>query len=401
MDERNIDLRDAVPPTPELCRNAVLHAASTYTEEQKMRRPYKLILVVAVITALLCGTVALAIANYYSVRDYVAYGMTSESFENAIVPVEKKKSSNGITFTLGDAVFDGRMLAFTVDLSAEENAESKYIMVSLDAYDGDKQLNSGFAASGFDYGTGLIYPYLETSYSHKLPNQFGVTANMTEPVVASEITWRFKVYMLKPLGQLVQQPWVAEQFRGNLMNTLREMQSRGEIAVYGGRSIADYLEAIGTGPWGGRQINSVLDTGMFEMVNTLEFEFSTPVLETENLMPNETFRMDGYTITVKSITTSLMQVDYELEAYFDEPKKGERDLEQFWYPFDQNGERLLVESVTVSLGEDKRTCTITGNARRISDQPLTEITFSTERVRYIGQYEVEPYKETFTVKLVK
>lgn len=42
MDERKkINLREAFPETPEMCREAVLQAVSSYREEEKMKRSYR------------------------------------------------------------------------------------------------------------------------------------------------------------------------------------------------------------------------------------------------------------------------------------------------------------------------------------------------------------------------
>ena len=115
-----LNLSGAFPKTPEICRLAVLNAVCSYREEKKMKRPFVMAIAVILILALLGGT-ALALVNYYSVRDAVANGTPSKEFEENIIPIEQHKSAQGITVSLGDAVFDGSTLAATIELAHEEN----------------------------------------------------------------------------------------------------------------------------------------------------------------------------------------------------------------------------------------------------------------------------------------
>ena len=394
------ELWDAIPDTPDMCRDAVLHAVSTYREGRDVRRTYRVVFAVVLVLALLCGS-AYALVNHYSVREYVAQGKNSEDFENAIVPVERTMMSNGITFTLGDAVFDGKTLGFTMDMSAADHAESIYILTDLEAYEGDKQLClDDYSAEGFDYCWGLLYPYMKTEYSHELPNRFGVSAKVEEATVGAEITWRFRLQLLKPKGKLVNQDWYDEnQSFAQWKAVAQEMQKMGEIAVYGGRSLADYLDALGVGSREGQVIDMVLETGMFDHVDTIAFEFDTLVPERENLAPEESFRMDGYTITVKSLTTSMMNVEYELEVYYDEPQHSEHNLEQGWRLYDQNGEMLMLQRIEYALAEDKRTCCVKGSFMRISDEPLTELIFSLARVRTFDRENTQADTPFFIVQI--
>jgi len=158
MDQRNdIDLRGAIPETPEMCRDAVLQAVSTYREERYMRKPYKVVLMAAVIVMLLCST-AFALVHFYSVRDYLADGQPSAALEEAIVPLETTATSNGLSFTLGDAVFDGQDLVFTMTMAAEEEASPLYVYPTLRGFSGDRELNGDY--SGFDmaYNFGFLLP---------------------------------------------------------------------------------------------------------------------------------------------------------------------------------------------------------------------------------------------------
>ena len=71
-----------------------------------------------------------------------------------------------------------------------------------------------------------------------------------------------------------------------------------------------------------------------------------------------------------------MQVNYELEAVYDEPQPSEHDLVQSYVLIDQEGNVMPWRSSTWSLAEDDRTCKVWGSVERITDAPLTEITFT-------------------------
>ena len=117
-------------------------------------------------------------------------------------------------------------------------------------------------------------------------------------------------------------------------------------------------------------------SGLFELVDTVVFEFSTEVSDGQNLVSETVHVFDGYTVTVKSVTTSFMQVNYELEAVYDEPQASEHDLVQSYVLTDQDGNVMSGRSSSWSLAEDGRTCTVWGSVERITDVPLTEITFT-------------------------
>ncbi|MBQ8312831.1 MAG: DUF4179 domain-containing protein [Clostridia bacterium] len=404
MDKRkDIDLRSAIPETPDMCRDAVLQAVSTYREERTMRRPYKMILAAALVLALLCGT-AYAIANYYSVREYVALGKTSEAFENAIVPLEKAITVNGVTVTLGDAVFDGREMGLTMSMEAEEGAESLYFLPQIEAFSGEKRLElNDYKAEGMDAYWGMLYPYMTTAVDYMLPSRFGFSAEVQDVPTGGEVTWRYTLHVLKPVGKLVEQClWDDEkETYEQWEQSLRDLHAQGEISVLAGYSLTDYLTALNVSGQDSIKTDRIVETGAFEKLDTIVFEFTTPVPERTSIVPDETYQLEGYIIKVKSITVGMMQVDYELEACYDAPQPNEHELEQSWALYDQNGTELRFKSGGWSLAEDKVTCKVTGSASRISDEPLTAITFRLDHDFTIDPDDTAEDMPFFIVQLTK
>lgn len=400
MDERNIDLRDAVPQTPEMCREAVLQAVSTYREERSMRRMYKVILVAALVLALLCGT-AFAIANLYSVREYVAQGKTSEAFENAVVPLEQSVTTNGLTFALGDAVFDGTNLAFTMNLSALEDAAPMYIYPSLSATAEGRPVDVEYLGFDMAYDIGFLVPSTDDRYP--LPGYCGVEAELTDADAAGDITWRYTLQVYKPLAPLVEIRECGEnESYEEWQKYLCDVKADGKIAVSYGTGIGDYLDAVEPREGEERTFGQrMVDSGMFELADTIVFEFTTPMPVERKINSGDTFSFDGYTVAVKSIAESFMQVHYTLEVRFDEPQASEHDLEFFYTLSDQDGKEMNWSSAGLTLSEDGMTAIVEGSIKRISDEPLTAITFTLDHNMTIDQNDTAEDMPSFTVELVK
>lgn len=131
--ERNMNLRDAIPQTPDMCKKAVLHATSMYQEEQAMRRPYKVILVVAIVVILLCGTVALAASGWNVLRflqladDHLSSGMV----EN----VSAQAAAGNCSIQVDSVVTDGKFLAF--DWTVQNDDVTKPVYIQVDSFTGN------------------------------------------------------------------------------------------------------------------------------------------------------------------------------------------------------------------------------------------------------------------------
>ena len=405
--QHDIDLRAAIPATPDFCREAVLQAVRTYREERAMRRPYKMILATALALMLLCGT-AFAIVNHYSVRDYVADGKPSVAFVEAIVPLETTATACGLSFTLGDAVFDGKDLAFTLTMAAGDGASPLYVAPKLQAFCGGRELEVDHGGFGGAYDFGFLLPSTDPGYA--LAADQGVNASLFNDTADGPVTWRYTLTLYRPTGELVDvsdwQP-AAESFAA-FEDRVRALHAEGRIGCSYGVDITDYLDAVASSPIDGtgRALYTTFDerlmsTGMFEVADTITFEFTTAVPEKVSLTGPATFDFDGYTVTVKSITQSFLQVNYVLEVIYDAPQPSEHHLEQFYALTDQNGSELAWRASMLDLADDGVTVTVTGSVTRISDEPLTAITFTLDHRMTIDQNDTAEDMPAFTVELSK
>lgn len=383
-----INLRDAFSPTPDMCRDAVLHAVSTYREERRMKKTYVTILAAA-LALLLIGGAAFALVNYYSVRDYIAEGTPSQQFEENITAVEQTKSSHGLAFTLGDAVFDGSRLAAAMNFEADDSAKTLFIYPVLEAWQGDQILDSFATFNGSAEGS--LFPYLTEGAPRT--RELGISAEIYDELSVGDVQWKLSVYLydilwpIEVIEQSADGDWRApeeEVFREYFLN---------QKLLSGGQSLSFMESAIRTKDpkWlerspicanGNSFPEMMVNAGAFALADTITFDFTTAQPEAIELAKGQVFHFDEYDVEVKSITQTFMQVDYELELrYHEHPgeienrKVYEMSLENAFTMFDQDGNELKWLAGGSDLEDDLVTVHVTASFQRISDEPLTSLTF--------------------------
>ncbi len=346
---QDIDLQSAIPDTPKMCREAVLHAVGTYQEKGKRRVSYQVILAAALLTLLLGGT-AFAIVNHFSVREYVAFEKGGAAFEKRIVPLGQEVTSNNLTISLGDAVFDGRSLSFTMGVQTENGAEPLYVLPMLEAFSGETQLKlDDYNAQGFDCEWGFLYP--DTGAD----NRYGLTAELREVPSGQNVTWRYTLHVFRPEGEAIE--------------AMKSGSRNG--------SLGDYLSALGVGGERWMLPDMIAETGLFSKADTIVFEFTMPVPERISVYPESAYGFDGYEVAVKSVSVSFLQIEYELAIRFDKPYTGlEEELPYRYELTDQEGAVLQALHSGLNLADDRMSCKVSGSVRRIADTPLTELTFT-------------------------
>ncbi len=381
------ELHTAFPPTPDFCREAVLRATGTYREEKHMRKSCKLILAAAMVIALLCGT-AYAVVNYYSVRDYVGKGQTSAAFEENIVPLEQSAESHGVAVTLGDAIFDGKHLAMTMNITAPENAEPLLIVPELTAWRGEEQLDAELTAfalrytmDGQEYGfnqyqEGVFVPPLEISaYEGEGVDRMALEACLS-CAPEGEVDWRYTIHIFEPLGEFVKVFLIGEESETyNLwMDSLRLMHSRGQIAVASGACRLDAYVKANAAEEDQPCHRFYEEDPLFEKVDAVTFEFTTPVVELPRLAVGESFTFDRMNVSVRNLTQSVMRVEFELGVLCDSRQLARALIYRNAKVCDQDGRELPVQNLTYTL-EDDKCFAVSGYLTRVSDEPLTALTF--------------------------
>ena len=376
--EEEFRLDSAFRDTPEECRQAVLKAVSAYREEDKMKRPLILIAAIVLTLALLFGT-ALALVSYYSVRDSVAGGAPSQAFEENIIPLGNSQTAQGLTVTLGDAVFDGSHLDFTVQLAAPEDAQPLLLVPALSGSCPGQPLDIDYHAGHLAALTdGFLYP--STSEAHPARDTFTVSAEYDGDEPVGTVEWQYTLHLLRPKWEIVQAAPIYgwQVYEAAFLQAWRQ----GKIMVVDGQSVTAYADAIAdsvitddhrfNGPF---LLEVLLGSGAFEEVDVLTFTFSTAVPQVRQMKGNSVFSFDGYQVRVKKITTSFMRVNYALEILLERPFGEEYSLDFTYDVYDQNGEALPWKSSMQSYSPDRSTVTASGSVEYISDAPLTALQF--------------------------
>lgn len=306
MDERNIDLRDAVPPTPDLCRNAVLHAVSTYTEEQKMRRPYKVILVVAVVVALLCGTVALA-ASGWNVLRFLQLSdnhMSNELVEN----VSAQAAVDHCSIQIDSVVTDGRFLAF--DWTVQNSDVSQPVYIQVDSFTGN-------GVPLFTDGTDdFNYQWFPGMFNEGIM-QDGNLAMLPDEIIGDKLDVEMVVGVYTPKQPVYQM----EVFD---VDDIRQKQNEGYYVLVAGEGLVfeDPREGlvIGYGPMNDMCADSFDRT---EMVARFTVDLSEGRETLKQLPLPEPFDNNGFKMQYTYAAVSSLQVSCTIEMYPDNMSREE------------------------------------------------------------------------------
>lgn len=407
-----LNLRNAFSPTPDMCRDAVLHAVSTYREERRMKKTYVTVLAAALALLLVCGT-AFALVNYYSVRDYIADGNPSQQFEENITVVEQTKESHGLTFTLGDAAFDGNRLIAAMSFEADDSAKPMFVYPVLEAWNGEELIDI-FAT--FNGNTdGLLFPYLMGGAPRT--NELGISADVFD-APSGDVQWKLSVYLYDVLWptELIEQPSGGGLSTPN--DTVFQEYFLNQKILTFGTSLSFLQDAVRTtdSKWlekapvcatGNSFPEMMVNAGAFALADTLVFDFTTAQPEAVELTDKHVFHFDEYDVEVKSISQTFMQVDYELELrYHEHPGEiesrnaYESGLEDTFTLIDQNGNELEWVDSGLELADDLVTARVYGTFLRISDEPLTSVTFRLNE-RFISEeyYKANADRLTFTVDI--
>lgn len=404
--KQEFDLKKAFPETPDMCRDAVLHAVSTYREERIMKKKFVSILAAALAVILVCST-ALALAGYYSVRDYVVDGKGSEAFDENILTVEQTKESNGLTFTLGDVVFDGTRFAAAMNVEAADGmTESLYVYPQLEAWQGDTQLNVDFYGinGGYLDSIGFLYPSMDAE--HPVNNLWGIDATLWEEA-EGEVQWKLSLLLCKVNWPVEEIAWNGESFEER-ERMLREDFLNGTIRAFYGHNLSQYqsaicnddLEWVKARPYEGPFHELMMEAGAFTEVDRVVFDVTAQTPEKVQLSKNQVFSFDEYDVEVLSLTSSFMQVDYDLEVRFHEKQESEHELELSFKLLDQNGAEMKWREGGWELSEDGMTAKVHGSWERITDEELTAVTFRlNEKFTMADYYKKNADRLTFTVEV--
>ncbi len=402
------DLHKAIPPTPDMCRDAVLSAVSTYREEEKtmMNKKYFAALVAAVMALLMCGT-AYAI-SMFSVGDVLEN--PSEAFNQNLVPIESTRTSHGLTVSVGDAIFDGTNLLASIEVACEEGMQPVYVMTRVTATADGQPLpfSGGLADAATPDPTdltvmtfGQLYP--STDAAQPAPGKLLYKADTWEDSVTGSVDWTMSLELYTPNWEFADVQY--ERGGESYLEPALAVYKQGKIGTYYGNVDESWIDVltIYSGIEFDHSRELLVKTGAFTLADTLTFTFTTSVQEPENLADGTIYQMDGHTVEVVRLTRTAMNLQYELLIRFDECQIPEGMTRKFaegdvMDKVDYSPENMVFRSGSFELAEDGMTATYVGKHQLISDEPLTELTLVTGGWR---RPEPDPDAQRFTIKLGK
>lgn len=338
------ELANAYAPVPEGFHGALVSAVRHIKEEEPVKKRHIGALSVVLALALLCGT-ALALVNYYSVRDYQADGAPDEAFEQHITAIGQTFETKDIKAIIGDAVFDGRKMALTMNLYAKDNAKRVFLYPTLEAYCGQSRLNITVGGMrGLDE-SGFLFPGGNQT-EDALQNAYAMDVSLTDDTADSDVTWVFTLRVLAPNWEIVDCPAVLRGEADDLpveqySQLFRDAYQNKQIMAEYGESLAVYAGVLPAREDEAPMYQTLINSGAFTLRDTVSQTFVTP-LPVVRSARDEAFAFDDCTVRVQSVYASFLQVAYDLTR---ESVGEERENARIRYELrDQTGAALEVTS---------------------------------------------------------
>lgn len=371
------DLENAYAPVPEEFHNALLAAVREVKEERPMKKRHLSLLAALVIAALLCGT-AVAVVNYYSVRDYQADSRPSAAFEDHVIEIGKTYENAFIKVVFGDTVFDGKKMALAMNLYSKDESKPVFLVPELKAFCGGRQLDVLIQGMrGLDEA-GFLFPGLSGEEVY-LENAYGLDADLTDADADSDITWVVTLRTLKPNWEIVD---CAVQLHGDAddmpvdeyMQLFRDAYAKQKIMTVGGVSLGEYASVVFHGSEQA-MYQALIECGAFTLVDTIEQTFTTPmpVIRTAKA---QSFQFDDYSVTVEHLSASFMRAEFSLRHDYKttqtDPMSARKQLH--YEMRDQDGNIFNVDNSDGWFAEDGLVYHFTGEGST-EGQDISQITF--------------------------
>lgn len=397
------ELHDAFPPTPDICRDAVLHAVSTYKEEEiYMKKRHFTVLAAALMILLLCGT-AYAISAF-SVRDVITD--PNIALDDRLVPIESTQTSNGLTVTLGDAVFDGSTMLGSLQVETAEGMQPVYVIPRLEAQADGQPLDvyGGLRDAGtpdpLDYTVwtfGSLFPSADANYPS--PEKL-ICKGFTDEPIEQEVQWTLSLDLYTANWPMKD---ITSIYRDGDYEAARTLYEQGCISTVFGRIDDAWIDWLFLNEEDvGIPLPELLTReGAFTLADTLTFSFTTPVFQPQVFHDDTIHQMDGFTIEVTDLRQTFLTLEYTLLFRYDEcqiPEGSTAKMAEFNIDVNYLPEGMEFRDGSIRLADDGMSATYQGKVQYISDEPLTELTFTLDPRWTNTKYDVYP---SFTVKLDK
>lgn len=324
---RRDELKNAFTPVPQDFYETLVYAAHSVQEDRPMRK--KTWVIVLALLLVLAGGTALAIANYYSVREFQAKGNPSQAFESHVIAVDKAYENDYIKMTVTDAVFDGQSFAMAMNLESKDPAKQVFLIGTLTAACDGRELAVTTTGGRGDPWGGMLYPAMGGKDLYD--GMLGVEA-IIEDAVDGPVTWTVKMTVMKPNWPLVENTVMLYGTENDpspeaYTDMFKKAYDNQEIMVAHKESLAEYAmalpipEGIGEDNWYQMYYGGMLAaSGAFTDVDTIECTFIAPSVEDgqTGIGKGLSFPFDKYTVEFQGLDLTFLEAQYTFDMVFPE-----------------------------------------------------------------------------------
>lgn len=322
------DLQEIYLPVPEDCMEAIKDTVESIKEDNNMVKPKSWVLMVALILLLFCGT-ALgigSIAGYYSVAKTRANDNPNETFLRHMVEIHERHENEYFTFTINDAVFDGREIEIAMNIEMKDPETTIMLYPRLTATSGGQELMVDIEGTSLlDFFSGGLYPSIDPEERQYYTGEESVSAVIMEGDQKDDVVWTLQVMVLKPNWPMenMEQDAALESDYEAYLSLFKEAYQQKKILVTWGNSLVEYANELPLLKEDGSYYSlgeQLANSDAFELVETIESVFAsqTPEDYLRNIGKGETFIFEDYTVEFQGITASFVRLVYALDVVFPE-----------------------------------------------------------------------------------
>lgn len=275
------------------------------------------IVITAVLMALMLTAVGVAAARFFSVTDvHPAQDGTEGDYQAHYLALEERYDSDLLSVSVNDAVYDGSVLAFTMEMTAKTDDVLAVEVRICGECDGKMYCFDPLDVYGGEFQSLLMLPDLGGTFDGEKYAAEGILLdeNGQMPPEGKPIAWTIEIDVLKAVWQTETMPddlYEALSEEDDVAHYIREQAAR-HIITLTDAGVEDYLlEMCGAGWDEIEQISKadlLLRCGGFERAETYTVAFATEG-NTQYVHPELAglrIPLDGYTAVVDYVRASFL-----------------------------------------------------------------------------------------------
>lgn len=240
--------------------------------------PALALLMMGMLAAAACASFA------FGVLDFLPERAEDAAYCATIFGIDEQFENRYLSLRINEAAFDGTRLDMTMDIRHQAGAGPVFVLPSITARCGEKELSVSAEMMNFSWDTGFFLP--EQLPRHVETEQAGATFQIEDGAVEEEITWTLSFDVLRPRYPIQINPQSLDDeedipfdvYIQAYIDAYRDgvilLDPDGELVMYDG-ALSMGAE-FGENPWRREGFaQRMIDCGAFERVDVLTAEFVT------------------------------------------------------------------------------------------------------------------------------